>query len=381
MALLQIMIVAGEASGDRHAAELVAAIRRRLKEARFFGMGGPMCQSQGVDLVYSSEEISVMGITEVVPKLPRIVKVMRGLERAAARRQPACAILVDVPDFNLRLARKLKRLGIPVIFYVSPMIWAWRSGRIETIAERADEVICILPFEEQIYRRAGVRARYVGNPVLDAVPAPGEPAQFRAQLGLPLERPTLALLPGSRPSEVRRMLPAMVGAAEALGRGRPGLLVVVAVAPTIPPELIAAGFKASKLEKVLVHGKAAEVVGASDAAVVKSGTAVLEAALMERPFVVVYQVAPISYLVGRLLLKVKYVSLVNLLLDRRAVPELIQGSMTPGAIAAELERLWNPGPARDELLRSLRQVRDKLAPKGAASRAAEEVISHLKAQS
>jgi lipid-A-disaccharide synthase len=375
MALLQIMIVAGEASGDRHAAELVAAMRRRLADARFFGMGGPMCQSQGVDLVYSSEEISVMGITEVVPKLPRIVKVMRGLERAAARRRPACAILVDVPDFNLRLARKLKRLTIPVIGYVSPMIWAWRSRRIESIAERVDEMICILPFEEQIYRRAGVRARYVGNPVLDAVPAPGEAAQFRSRLGLPLERPILALLPGSRPTEVRRMLPAMVGAAEQLARGRPNLLVVVAVAPTIAPELIVAAFAASRLDKVLVQGKAAEAIGASDAAVVKSGTGVLEAALMERPFVVVYQVAPISYLVGRLLLKVKYVSLVNLLLDRRAVPELLQGSMTPRAIAAELERVWNPGPARDELLRSLRSVRDKLAPKGAASRAAEEIAS------
>jgi len=283
--------------------------------------------------------------------------------------------LVDVPDFNLRLARRLKRLGIPVVYYVSPMIWAWRSGRIEAIAERVDEMICILPFEEQIYRRSGVRARYVGNPVLDAVPAPGEPAQFRSKLGLPLERPILALLPGSRPSEVRRMLPVMVGAAEQLARARPNLLVVVAMAPTIPPELIAAGFGASKLEKVLLKGKAAEVVGASDAAVVKSGTAVLEAALMERPFVVVYRVAPISYLVGRALLRVKYVSLVNLLLDRCAVPELLQGSMTPQAIAAELERLWNPGPARDELLFSLRQMRDKLAPKGAASRAAEEIAS------
>jgi len=171
------------------------------------------------------------------------------------------------------------------------------------------------------------------------------------------------------------MLPAMVGAAEQLARGRPNLLVVVAVAPTIPPELIVAAFAGSRLDKVLVTGKAAEVIGASDAAVVKSGTAVLEAALMERPFVVVYRVAPISYLVARLLLRVKYVSLVNLLLDRRAVPELLQGSMTPQAIAAELERLWNPGPDRDELIASLRQVRDKLAPKGAASRAAEEIAS------
>src|SRR5262249_57588147 len=171
---------------------------------------------EGVDWSYACGEIWVMGISEVLPKRRRIVKVMRGLERAAARRQPACAILVDVPDFNLRLARKLKRLAIPVVYYVSPMIWAWRSSRIEAIAERVDEMICILPFEEQIYRRAGVRARYVGNPVLDAAPAPGDAAPLRSKLGLPLERPLLAVLPGSRPPEGRRMLSAPVGPAPPL---------------------------------------------------------------------------------------------------------------------------------------------------------------------
>ncbi len=378
MALLQMMIVAGEASGDRHAADLVAEIQKRLPEARFFGMGGPLCAARNVDLVYGAHEVSVMGITEVIPKLPRVLKVLRGLARAAANRQPACAILVDIPDFNLRLALKLKRMGIPVVLYVSPMIWAWRRGRIEAIAERVHEMICILPFEEEIYRRAGVRVKYVGNPVLDQVPPAADPTHFRAQLGLDAQRPTLALLPGSRPSEIRRILPAMVGAARELARERANLQVVVPVAPSIPRAEISEAFAGSGLEPKLVEGKAPEVVGASDAAVVASGTAVLEAALMERPFVVVYRVAPVSYLVGRILLKVKYVSLVNLLLGRRAVPELLQGAMSAGAIAGEVRRLWNPGRDRDELLGALREVREKLGRKGASARAAEEVLALIR---
>jgi len=378
MALLQMMIVAGEASGDRHAADLAMEIRKRLPEARFFGMGGPLCGAAGVDLVYGAHEISVMGITEVIPKLPRVLQILGGLKRAAARRQPVCAILVDIPDFNLRLARYLKVLGIPVVFYVSPMIWAWRSGRIEAIAERVDEMICILPFEEPIYRCAGVRVRYVGNPVVDQVPPAAEPEHFRRLLGLQLDRPTLALLPGSRISEVRRILPAMAGAARELAHERPGLQIVVPLAPSIPGSEISAVFAKTGLQPTLVEGKAPEAVGASDAAIVASGTAVLEAALMERPLVVVYRMAPVSYLVARLLLQVEYVSLVNLLLGKAAVPELIQRAMSPARIAAEVRRLWGPGAERDAQIQALRQLRGILGRKGAASRAAEEVVALIR---
>jgi lipid-A-disaccharide synthase len=341
-------------------------------------MGGPLCGAVGVDLVYSAHEISVMGVTEVLPKLPRLLQILAGLKRAAARRQPVCAVLVDIPDFNLRLARYLKILGIPVVFYVSPMIWAWRSGRSETIAERVDEMICILPFEEAIYRRAGVRVRYVGNPVIDQVPPTAEPEHFRRQLGLEVDRPTLALLPGSRLSEVRRILPAMAGAARELARDRPRLQILVPVAPSISPSEISAAFAGTGLEPRLLEGQAPEAVGASDAAIVASGTAVLEAALMERPLVVVYRVAPITYLVARLLLKVEYVSLVNLLLDKPAVPELIQRAMSPENIAAQVRRLWSPGADRDQQIQALRQVRGKLGGKGAASRAAEEVVALIR---
>jgi lipid-A-disaccharide synthase len=238
-------------------------------------------------------------------------------------------------------------------------------------------MLCILPFEEDFYREAGVSAKYVGSPVVEQMPAPASALTFRQQLGLPVEGPMLAVLPGSRMSEIRRILPTMVGAAKKLVAERPGLQIVVPVAPTIPPEEITSRFEGSGVQPILVEGQAPEVVGASDAAIVASGTATLEAGLMQRPLVVVYRVSLITYLVGRLLLKVAHVSLVNLLAGRRLVPELLQGDMTPERIAAEVRRVWTPGPARDEVIQGLVEVRGKLGEVGAASRAAESVLELL----
>jgi lipid-A-disaccharide synthase len=373
----QILVVTGEASGDAHAAELVAALQARRPDFRFFGMGGSKLAARGVELLYGAHEVSVMGITEVLPKLPRILQVLSGIAAAAAERRPACAILVDIPDFNLRLAARLKALGVPVAYYVSPMIWAWRRGRVKTIRKRVDRMLCILPFEEDFYRDSGVDARYVGSPVVEQVPSPASTTTFRQRLGLPLEAPTLALLPGSRMSEIRRLLPTMVSAAKQLSAERPGLQIVVPVAPTIPREEITSRFEGSGLSPRLVDGRAPEVVGASDAAIVASGTAVLEAGLMQRPLVVVYRVSLITYLVGRLMLKVAHVALVNLLAGRRLVPELLQGDMTPERIAAEIRRVWDPGPPREEMLRGLEEVRGRLGGPGAAERAAEAVLELL----
>jgi lipid-A-disaccharide synthase len=370
-------VVCGEASGDAHAAELVAALKARRPELTFFGMGGSKLAAQGVELLYGAHEINVMGIVEVLPKLPRILQVLKGLARAAAERRPACAILVDIPDFNLRLAARLKALGIPVAWYISPMVWAWRPGRVKVLERLVDRMLCILPFEEDFYRGTGVRARYVGSPVAEQVPAPDSAEAFRRGLGLDEKRPTLALLPGSRMSEIRRILPTMVETAKRLAAERPGLQVVVPVAPTVLREEVASRFAGSGVEPVLVEGRAPEVVGASDVAVVASGTASLEAGLMLRPVVVVYRVSFITYWVGRLLLKVAHVALVNLLAGRRVVPELLQGDMRPERIAAEVQRLWGPGPVREELVRGLEEVRTRLGGPGASERAAEEVLALL----
>ncbi|ADO73333.1 lipid-A-disaccharide synthase [Stigmatella aurantiaca] len=373
----QILVVTGEASGDAHAAELVAALQTRRPDLRFFGMGGSRLAARGVDLLYGAHEVSVMGITEVLPKIPRILQVMKGLAQAAAERRPVCAILVDIPDFNLRLAAKLKALGIPVAYYISPMIWAWRRGRVKTIRKLVDRMLCILPFEEAFYRESGVNARYVGSPVVEQVPAPASATTFRQRLGLSPDAPTLALLPGSRMSEVRRLLPDMVSAAQQLATERPGLQIVVPVAPTIPREEIVSRFEGSGLSPTFVEGRAPEVVGASDAAIVASGTAVLEAGLMQRPLVVVYRVSLLTYWVGRLMLKVAHVALVNLLAGRRLVPELLQGDMKPERIAAEVRRVWVPGTPRDEMIQGLEEVRGRLGGPGAAVRAAETVLELL----
>ncbi|WP_141621349.1 lipid-A-disaccharide synthase [Myxococcus sp. AB036A] len=373
----RILVVAGEASGDTHAAELVAALRARRPDLTFFGMGGARLAAQGVELLFDAREVSVMGITEVLPRIPRILQILKGLAEAAAERKPDVAILVDIPDFNLRLAKKLKALGVPVAYYVSPMIWAWRRGRVRTIKRLVDRMLCILPFEEDFYREAGVSARYVGSPVVEQVPSPDTASAFRERLGLSKDAPTLALLPGSRMGEIRRLLPDMVEAAKRLSAERPGLQVVVPLAPTIDREEITSRFEGSGVTPILVEGRAPEVVGASDAAVVASGTAVLEAGLMQRPLVVVYRVSLITYWVGRLMLKVAFVSLINLLAGRRVVPELLQGEMTPERIAEEVRRVWIPGAPREEMLQGLAEMRGRLGETGAATRAAESVLELL----
>jgi lipid-A-disaccharide synthase len=380
MANGELMVVAGEASGDLHAADVLAEIRRRRPDLRAFGMGGSRLQAAGLERLFDAREISVMGIAEVLPRLPRIWRVFRALVRAARERRPAAALLVDVPDFNLRLARKLRGLGVPVVFYVSPTVWAWRRGRVRQIARDVDRMLCILPFEVEFYREHGVRARYVGNPVVEQVPQPDTPEAFRRALGLDASRPTLALLPGSRPSELQRLLPPMVESAALLAKERPELQLVVPVAPGLDRAPLEQAFAARGLRPTLVEGRAAEVVGASDVVVVASGTATLETALMLRPMVVVYRMSALSWVVGKLLVKVAFVSLVNLLSGRRLVPELLQSQLRPEAVAEEVRRLWVPGSARDAQLEGLRALRSRLGDGPTASRVADEVLEVLDAR-
>ena len=374
MANGELMVVAGEASGDLHAADVLVDLRRRRPDLRAFGMGGPRLDAAGLERLFDAREISVMGIAEVLPRLPRIWRVFRALVRAARERRPAAALLVDVPDFNLRLARKLRKLGVPVVFYVSPTVWAWRRGRVRQIARDVDRMLCILPFEEEFYREHGVRARYVGNPVVEQVPPAGAPEGFRRALGLDTARPTLALLPGSRPSELRRLLPPMVDSAALLQGERPELQLVVPLAPGVDRGSVEQAFAARGLRPTLVDGRAAEVAGAADVVVVASGTATLETALMLRPMVVVYRMSALSWAVGKLLVKVAFVSLVNLLSGRRLVPELLQGALRPQAVAEDVRRLWKPRAPRAAQLDGLRALRARLGTGPTASRVADEVL-------
>lgn len=370
---MDVLVVAGEASGDQHAADVVAALKKLRPELRFFGMGGPKLAAQGVELVHGAHEISVMGIVEVLPKVPRIWQVLNELEAAAKARKPAVALLIDVPDFNLRLAKRLKKLNVPIAYYVAPMAWAWRESRTKTIAERVDHLMCILPFEEEFFRTRGVNATYVGNPTLDQVPPQAPPSEFREALGLEIEGPVFAVLPGSRRSEISRLGPTLAAVAAKVIAQRPGTRVVVPVAPGLPRDFVSAPFTAAGVTPILIDGRAAEVVGACDVALVASGTATLEAGLMRRPLVAVYRVNALSYAVGKLLVRIPFFCLVNLLVGKKVVPELLQGDMTVERIVAELEPLWS-GPAREECLAGLDLLREKLGAGGAAERVAKTVI-------
>jgi lipid-A-disaccharide synthase len=369
----EILIVAGEASADLHASRALEELRRLRPGVHAFGVGGPRLRAAGLEALAPAEDISVMGLAEVLPRLPRILGILRALGRAAAERRPRAALLVDLPDFNLRLAKKLKKLGVPVVYYVSPTIWAWRQGRARKIAKVVDRMLCILPFEERFYEGTGVSARFVGHPLAER-PAP-EPAEaYRRELGLPASRTTVALVPGSRPSELKRIFPAMLAAADRIRASRPDAQFVVPVAPTLAREQLAPYLASHRaIEVKLVDGRTEEVVGASDAALVKSGTSTLEAALMLRPMVVVYKLSWLSYLVGRLLVRIAHFALVNILAGRGLVPELLQREASPERMAAEIERLLGDRAAREAQLEGLRAVRASLGEPGAARRVAEEV--------
>lgn len=369
----EVLIVAGEASADLHASRALEELRRLRPGLRAFGVGGPRLRAAGLEALAAAEEISVMGLAEVLPRIPRILGILRGLGRAAAERRPKAALLVDLPDFNLRLAKKLKKLGVPVVYYVSPTIWAWRPKRARKIAKLVDRMLCILPFEERFYEGTGVSARFVGHPLAER-PAP-EPAEaYRRELGLAASRTTVALVPGSRPSELKRIFPAMLAAADRIRASRPDAQFVVPVAPTLAREQLARYVASHRtIEVKLVDGRTEEVVGASDAALVKSGTSTLEAALMLRPMVVVYKLSWLSYLVGRLLVRIAHFALVNILAGRGLVPELLQRQASPERMAAEIERLLGDRAAREAQLDGLRAVRASLGEPGAARRVAEEV--------
>ena len=374
----QVLIVAGEASADLHAARALEELRRIRPGVRAFGVGGQRLRGAGLEAIAPAEEISVMGIAEVLPRLPRILSILRQLATAAAERRPKAALLVDLPDFNLRLAAKLKKLGIPVVYYVSPTIWAWRRGRAKKIARVVDRMLCILPFEPRFYEGTGVQARFVGHPFAER-PMPEPKERYRRALGLADGRTTVALVPGSRPSELRRILPPMLEAAERIRAVHPDVQFVVPVAPTLPKGAVEPYLAGHRTVEVrLVDGRTEEVVGASDAALVKSGTSTLETALMLRPMVVVYRLSWLSYLVGRLLVRIAHFALVNILAGRGIVPELLQREASPERMAAEIERLLGDREARDEQLAALRELRASLGEPGAPERVAQEVAGVMR---
>ena len=379
--LTGILISAGEASGDRHAAGLMEAAARLAGDrgpVRFFGLGGDAMTAAGLDPVAHSDEVAVVGIAEVVRELPRIRRVFRDLVLATETRRPSLAVLVDFPDFNLRLARRLRRQGIPVLYYVSPQVWAWRRRRVRTIARLVDRMLVLFPFEVDVYRGHELRVDHVGHPLVDDVPE--LESVWDRQDGVP-EQPVLALLPGSRNSEVRRILPPMLRAAAALvGSARAAGQVRLILAPTVDPELVRRLLASGPLETReldVVRADRFAAVAGSHLAFCASGTATLEVGLLGTPMVVVYRVSPLTYAIGRFLVDLPFVSLVNLVLGRQIVPELLQAEANHERMVATASSLLCRRSRIDAMRGELAALRPALGESGASDRAAGCLLEEL----
>ncbi len=380
---MRLLISAGEASGEMYGAWLIEALRARDPSIEFMGVGGEHMRGAGCRTVVDASRVAVVGLSEVVSRLPAIWREFRKLLRAVDEQRPDAAVLIDFPDWNLRLARRLHERGIPVIYYISPQLWAWRPGRIEQIRRYVRKMLVIFPFEEQWYRERGVDAEYVGHPL--ASPPPGLKTAWVLASGprgrVQWEENVIALLPGSRRKEVAMNLPTMLKAAFRLG---PDYRFVLPVASTVD-----ASWVGQFVARNTVSGPAGEVeiipfaraaLKRSRAAVVASGTATVEAAIAGTPFVMVYRVSPLTWLLGRRLVKVPRFAMVNLIAGREVVPELVQRDFTAENVAAKLREIIPDRPARDRMLAGLSEVREKLkagSDRPGAERAAEAVLAAL----
>lgn len=373
----RILIVAGESSGDLHAAGVVAELRRRAPELTIEGIGGDRMRQAGVRLHAHAGDLAVVGLVEVAARLPAIWRAYRSMIRCLRDRRPDLVILVDFPDFNLRLARRASRLGIPVVYFISPQVWAWRAGRIRSIAKYVRRLLVIFPFEEGFYRDRGVEALYVGHPLLDRLTSSPSMDEARRRLELEGAAPVLGLLPGSRAGELMRHLPILLRSARRLMTEQPDLRVVIAAADGLPLDLIGSFLTREAVLATVVQGRTYEVMAASDLLLVASGTATIEAAIIGTPMVIVYRLAFLSWLLGRLLIRVPYIGMVNLVAGRRVAPELIQFHATPERIADEARRLLLSAEQRRQTRQELQQMRDRLGPPGALSRTVDAILECL----
>lgn len=373
-----ILVVAGEASADLHGAQVLAELRAQHKDLFVFGIGGLEMRRRGLECIAQAEEISIAGLTEILFAIPRIRGIMKRLEEAAEKYRPQVAMLIDLPDFNLRVAKKLNALGIPVVYYISPQVWAWRKRRVQQIRKLVSQMLVVLPFEQAFYEQHAVRSRFVGHPLLDELPEHVDRDAAQHQLSLnPKHKPIVALLPGSRVKEINRHLPIMLEAVTLLKRDMPNLQVLLPVASTIDRKLIERHAQKTSVNLQITDGMATEVLSAADAAVVCSGTATLQAALLGRPMVVVYRVSWLTFQILRRLVKVAHIALVNLIVGRQVVAELVQKDFNAPAVERELRSLLNDATLRVRLSHEFAQLRKVLGGPGAAKRVAEVLLSYL----
>ncbi|HUQ88149.1 MAG TPA: lipid-A-disaccharide synthase [Vicinamibacterales bacterium] len=363
----------GEASGDLYAGALVDALRRREPDIDVFGLGGDRFAASGGRLIGDYHALSVTGLTEALSVVPRSFAMLRKLTKTAREQKPHALVVIDFPDFNFRLMRFIKKQGIPVIYYVSPQLWAWRPARIKLMKRSVDRVLPIFPFEAAIYQKAKIDVRFVGHPLIDLAQPRLAREAFLKKLNLDPSKPVLALLPGSRKNELERLAPVIARAVPAIAAQVPNLQFLVARAPNLNDGLFEP-FGLSGVTIRIADVQTDDVLNACDAVVTASGTATVQTALHGKPMVVLYKLSPTTYRLGKGLAKVDMYAMVNLIAGRRIVVELIQDNCTPEAVTSEAVRILTDQPYRDEMIRALDEVRQKLGGPGASDRAAEAVL-------
>jgi lipid-A-disaccharide synthase len=367
----KILIVAGETSGDLHGAHLVDAALSLDPNLRFYGVGGDHLRRTGTEVIFDSSEVAVVGIVEVFSKLRSIYRAFRWLKRSLDRDRPSLAVLIDFPDFNLKLAKEANKRGIPVFYYISPQVWAWRKGRVKKIAKLIPKLVVILPFEVSFYRERGVDCEFVGHPLIDIVKPLLPMEKAREIFHLDRDKKTIGLLPGSRREEVQRLLPVLLEGAQLLVHDFPDLQFIIPLAPAINRVEVEEHIGRFNLDIRIVGERIYDVLNICDLIITASGTATLEATIMNTPMIIVYRVSFLSYLVGRLLVKVRNIGLVNLIAEKNIVPELIQGQASPTNVFRETSNMLKNPDLLSTIKGELEKVKQRLGNPGASQRAAQ----------
>jgi lipid-A-disaccharide synthase len=376
MTRITLLVSAGEASGDMYAAHLAAALQQRA-DLKIFGMGGPQMRAAGVEIVTDYGDVSVVGITEILRHLPSLIRAMRRLVYEAQHRQPAFAILTDFPGFHLRLARKLRRHGVRNIYYICPQFWAWRPWRVRVVRRRFTQALCIFPFEQKFYSDAGVPVTFIGHPLVGVVRPSVDRRTFCRELGLDDRKPVVSVLPGSRAAELRQHMPVLREACLEIHRQAAAQFIVAAAQES---ELAKLGNAwPAELPVRVAAGRTYDALGSADAAIISSGTATVEAALLDVPMVVIYRLTPLTAFLAKPLVRTRFFSMVNLIAEEAVVPELIQSNFTAERVASEVLGLLRDPAARRTLRTGLAKVRDRLGPPGAVERAADAILNLLAA--
>lgn len=368
----RIFIIAGEASGDNHGAKLVKEIKRQAPTCSFMGIGGSELKAEGVDIIIDANQLSVVGVSEVLGQLSVILAALKKVKQTLKTQRPDLVILIDFPDFNLRVAKAAKQLGIKVLYYISPQLWAWRSGRIKTIKKYVDHMAVVFPFEVDLYQRHQVPVTYVGHPLANTVTSHLTALEARQAFQLEPDNYTVGLFPGSRKGEISRLLPTILVAAKRLKQKQPTVQFILPLASSIPESLITPYLSNFDFAVKIVKQRTYDVMRACDAAIIASGTVTLEAALMQLPMVVIYKISQISYLLGKWLIKIPYISLANIVAEEYVVPELIQGAANPSTIADKIEKLLVDSAFQAELRQHLTKVKKNLTAKFS-----EQTVAHV----